>query len=191
MSFDRSGMVVEFDEAIDVLERALRECPDELWEAPAWRVLKTDPWVWPRPGVEPIEERTEESIQSFAAVWAVAYHCLWFLDFYSTVDISSFESPGYARGGPEEQSWPADGAAPLPAPVYPRDVLLRFLEHGRAKVRRVLPALTDEELAAELPAHHPHHGKTFQQLLGVNLAHVREHGGQLRAFAERAKGSEA
>lgn len=186
MSLDRAATVSEFDAAIDELERALRECPDERWEAPAWRVLKTDPWMWPAPGVEPIPERTEESIQSFAAVWAVAYHCLWFLDFYSTVDTSSFESPEYVRGGPEEQDWPADGAAPIPTPVFPRDALLRFLEHGRAKVRLVLPALTDAELGAPLPPHHPHHGKTLEQLIGVNLAHVREHAGELLAFVERA-----
>lgn len=186
MGFDRADAVVEFDGAIDVLEQALRQCPDESWEAPAWRVLKTDPWMWPAPGVEPIPERTEESIQSFAAVWVVAYHCLWFLDFYATVDTSNFESPEYARGGPEEQGWPADGAAPLPTPVYRRDVLLQFLEHGRTKVRRVLPMLTDAELAAPLPAQHPHHGKTFEQLLVVNLAHVREHGSDLLAFVKRA-----
>lgn len=187
MGFDREAAVVAFEGAIDVLERALRECPDEDWQAPAWRVLRTDPWMWPAAGVEPIPERTEESIQSFAAIWSVAYHCLWFLDFYSTVDVSSFESPEYARGGPEEQAWPADGAAPIPTPVYGREVLLRFLEHGRAKVRRVLPALTEDELAAPLPAQHPHHGKTFEQLLDVNLAHVREHGGDLLAFVERTR----
>jgi hypothetical protein len=145
--------------------------------------------MWPAPGIDPIPERTEESIQSFAAVWAVAYHSLWFLDFYATVDMASFESPEYVRGGPEEKAWPADGAAPLPTPVYPQDVLLQFLEHGRAKVRRMLPALTDAELAAALPEHHPHQGKTFEQLLGVNLAHVREHGRDLLAFVERAEGS--
>lgn len=185
VSFDPAATVAQFDEAIDVLERALRECSHDLWEKPAWQVHKTDPWMWPAPGVEPIPERTERSIQSCAAVWAVAYHCLWFLDFYSTVDMYSYESPEYVRGGPEEQGMAADGAAPIPTPVYSREVLLRLLDHGRAKVKRVLPTLTDAELAAPLPVHHPHHGKTFEQLLGVNLAHVREHGGDLLAFIHR------
>jgi hypothetical protein len=95
------------------------------------------------------------------------------------------ESPEYVRGGPEEQGMAADGAAPIPTPVYPQDVLLQFLDHGREKVRRVVPALSDAELASPLPLHHPHHGKTFEQLLGVNLAHVREHGSDLLSFVER------
>ena len=183
VTFDRAAMVVQFDEAIDALERALRECPDELWETPVWRVLKTDPHVWPPPDVEPIPERTEESVQALSAFWAVAYHCLWFLDADASVDRSDHQSPEYARGGPEEQYPAADGAAVIPGipgPVFPRDVLLRFLEHGRAKVRRVLPALTDAELAA--PSGRK---KTFAQRLIESLEHVREHGGQLLAFVER------
>ena len=186
MNFDRAATLAEFDDAIDTLERVLRECPEELWEAPAWRVERTDPWVWPASGVEPMPERTEETIQSLAAVWAIAYHCLWFLDFYCTTDMATHESPGYVRGGPEERFPAPDGAAPIPSPVYPRETLLKFLDHGRTKARDVIPGLTDADLAAPLPAGHPHYGKTFEQLLSVNLAHLHEHGGQLLAFIERS-----
>ncbi|HXH22331.1 MAG TPA: DinB family protein [Dehalococcoidia bacterium] len=144
---DRSALTTEFEEAIGDLERALRECPDDLWEASAWRVKKTDAWVWPREGVTPVPERTEESIQSLSAVWVVAYHCLWFLDFYTSTG-EGFESPEYVRGGPEEQGMAADGAARLPAPVYPREVLLRYLDHGRRKVRHTIATISEEELRA-------------------------------------------
>lgn len=187
MILDRAAVVAQFDEAIDVLERALRECPDELWAAPVWRVHKSDPWVWPPPEVEPMPERTEESIQAIAAFWAVAYHCLWFLDAYLELDMFSYESPAYVRGGPEEQFPAADGVAPIPGAPFTRDHLLRFLEHGREKVRRVLPALSESELASPLHQGHPHHGKTFEQLLGVNLEHVREHGSELLAFSEHPR----
>jgi len=183
MSFDRTSMVMQFDEAIDVLERAIRECPDELWEAPVWRVVKTDPHVWPALGVEPIPERTEESIQSIAAFWAVAYHTLYFLYVDATSDRSNLRPPDYARGGPEECYPAPDGAAALPgihAPVIPRNVLLRFLDHGRAKVRRVVPELTDVELAAPSGR-----SKTFEERLIESLAHVHEHGSKLLAFVER------
>lgn len=184
MGIDRAAMVLQFDQAIDVLERALHGCPEELWETPVWRVLKTDPYVWPQAGVEPMPERTEESIQSIAAFWAVAYHCLFFLDLDATADRRDLRPPEFARGGPEEHYPAADGASAIPgvhAPVFPRDVLLRFLDHGRAKMRRVVPALTDAELAAASGRN-----KTFEQRLVESLEHVREHGSQLLAFVERA-----
>jgi hypothetical protein len=184
VSVDRPALTAQFEEAIEALERALRECPEELWEASVWRVNKTDAWAWPREGVTPIPERTEESIQSLSAFWAVAYHCLWFLDFYASTG-AGFESPEYVRGGPEEQGMAADGAAPLPAPVFPRDVLLRYVEHGRGKIRDTIAAVTDDELQVLCPSWHPHRGKTLEQLLAVNLRHVREHGGDLLAFVQR------
>lgn len=51
-------------------------------------------------------------------------------------------------------------------------------------MRRVLPSLTDDEIATTMPGGHPHQGKTFEQLIGVNLAHVREHGGDLLRFLD-------
>jgi hypothetical protein len=184
MSFDRASMVAQFDVAIDALERAIRRCPDELWEAPVWRVVKTDPHVWPAAGVEPIAERTEASIQAIAAFWAVAYHTLYFLDLDATSDRSDLTPPDYARGGPEERYPAPDGAAAIPgihAPVFPRGVLLRFLDHGRAKVRRVVADISDAQLATPSGRN-----KTFEERLVESLAHVREHGSKLLAFVERA-----
>ena len=178
----RKELCEEFDEAIDDFETALRECPDDLWQVSLWHVPRTDPWVWPKPGTKPIPERTDESIQQFSAFWAVAYHCLWFLDFYVTTDPSGFESPEYVRGGTEEMPWPADGAAPLPDRVLDREALLAYAAHGRRQVRERIETLPDEEFDARCAASHPHAGKTLLELLHVNLAHVREHGGQLLEF---------
>jgi DinB family protein len=188
MSFQRSDLIAKFEGAIDVLERALRECPDELWEASVWRVSPDDPWMWPAEGIEPIPERTEESIQAISAFWAVAYHCLWYLDFYLTTDMATFRSLEAVRGGPEEQGMAADGAARLPSPIYPREILLEYLDYGRRRALALIPSVTDNELQARCPPGHPHAGKSLEQLLGVNLAHLREHGGDLVAFVENARG---
>jgi DinB family protein len=178
----RRKLCVAFDEAVDVLEGALRECPDGLWEASLWHVPRTDPWVWPAPDTEPVAERTDESIQRLSAFWVVAYHCLWFLDFYTTVDPSEFQSPEYVRGGPEEMAWPADGAAPLPGPAFSRDVLVRYAAHGRQRVKTRITETPDDEFDARCPAGHPHAGETLRELLQTNLDHMREHGQQLADF---------
>jgi hypothetical protein len=183
---DTGSLIRDFDDAIDELEAALRECPDDLWEASLWEVKRTDAWIWPADN-KPEPGRTDESIQVFSAVWVVAYHCLFYLDFYTTTDMASFETPEFIRGGVEEDPINEFGTAKFPEPVYPRELLLKYLDHGRARVRDVLSSATDEDLAKRCPTYHPHVGKTLAELLEVNLAHVREHGGQIRAFvAEHA-----
>jgi hypothetical protein len=185
---DRDELCRQFDESIDDLVRALRDCPDDLWEASMWHVPRTDPWVWPAPGVEPVPERTDESIQQFSAVWVVGYHCLWFLDFYVTADGSGFESPDYVRGGPEEMAWPPDGAAPLADRAISRNTLLAYAEHGRVRVLDRIQDMPETEFAARCSPGHPHAGKTLLELLNVNLAHVREHAGQMLDFVRRHQG---
>jgi len=178
---DRAGLAQDFDEAIDGLEAGLRSCPAELWQTSMWTVPRTDPWVWPKPGTDPVPERTDEAIQIFSSVANIAYHCLWFLDFYVSVE-PGFQSPDYMRGGPEEMAWPADGAAPIHDWVFPSDVLLRYLAHGRDNARQRLASVSEAELAAPCPPGHPHAGKTLSELLQVNLRHVREHGVQIHDF---------
>lgn len=173
--------IEDFEAAIDDLETALRECPEDRWEQSVWEVKKTDAWMWPAPGVEPIPERTIESIQRQSHFWAVAYHCLWFLDQYSGSDFEMPTKLVDARGGPEEIPFPApDGAAPLPGPAISRDVLLRYLDFGRQQLRERISVL---DMDAPVSMQHPHAGKSLGQLYDVNLAHLREHGAQLLAFA--------
>ena len=179
----------EFDEAIDRLEGALRRCPPSLWEASLWRVERAAPGVWPTNG-RPEPGRTDETIQVFAAVWKIAYHVLFYLDWYVTTELlktpltpdGSFAPPPFMRGGVEERPFTDDWTLRLPDEVYPREQLLRYLDHGRLRARRVISGLSDEALAAICPTHHPHEGKTLADLLRINLAHLREHGGQIDQF---------
>jgi hypothetical protein len=180
-------MIKEFEAAIADFERALRTVPDEDWESSVWEVKQTDPWMWPAPGVEPIPVRTLASIQRQSAFWVVAYHCLFFLDQYSAAEFSMPTAFAPARGGPEELPFPAaDGAAPLPGSPISREVLLGYLDFGR---RQLQERIGQVDMAAQIGPYHPHAGKTLDDLYQVNLNHVREHGGQLLAFAiSRAEG---
>jgi hypothetical protein len=150
-----------------------------------WYVTRSDPWIWPKADREPVRERTDESIQIYSAVANVAYHCLWFLDFYQTANPAGFESPEYVRGGLEEMAWPEDGAAPIADWVFSKEVLLRYLKYGRRKLSDRLVALTDTELVNRCPAGHPRAGSTLLELLEINVRHVREHGDAVRDFLVR------
>jgi hypothetical protein len=175
---------MEFDAGLSTLQQALLACPDERWETSVWHVPRTDPWVWPDAGVEPVPERTDESIQRYSAFCIVAYHCLWFLEYYAEID-----APGVSRfepviGGPEEQGFAADGAVAVPRGSFSKPVLLGFLEHGRRRLDEVLQSVTSDDLDARCPAGHVRAGTSLRELLRVNLAHVREHGAQLLEFAQ-------
>ena len=189
MAVRNSSLVREFDEAIALLEAALRTCPDALWEASLWRVERTDPGMWPG-NDQPEPGRTDGSIQVFSALWKVAYHCLFYLDWYVTTEMmatpitpeGSFVTPAFIRGGIEEDPFNENWTLKLPIHVYPRELLLQYLDYGGARARRVISSLTDDDLAKTCGPNHPHAGKTLEQLLRVNLAHVREHGDQIRRF---------
>ena len=187
MKLDREALVTRFDVALDRLETAVRECPDEHWNDSVWPVPRTDPWVWPHPGVEPVPERTDETIQRFSAFWCVAYHALWFLDFYLETGGRPFDSPAYVKGGPEELGFAADGAVAVPGETFPRDALLRYAAHGRHKVHEVIPEADDAVLARPCPSDHPRAGETYGQVWLANVAHVEEHGAQLEAFVDEIR----
>ena len=178
-------MLRDFESAIDELERALKACPDEHWESSVWIVKRTDPWMWPRHGDG--DGRTDEAIQVFSAFWLIAYHCLFFLDLYCWDETGTFATPAEFADGPEDQGIDQDGAARFPNVKYTREQLLRYLDYCRDRIGDTLAGLTDTKRAIRLRPGHPHAGKTFEQLLEVSLAHVREHGGQLAAFVAAAR----
>ena len=176
VSSDRSA----FEAAIDQLEAALRECPDDLWDRSVWVVKKTDPWIWPKDGQA--HGRTEESIQVFSTFWLVAYHCLFFLDFYLWDGTGEWATPPTFAGGPEEESIDEHGAARPPTVRYTREQLLGYATYGRERARRVLGEVSPSQLRLVMPKGHPRAGQSFRAVIRANLEHVREHGSQLAEF---------
>jgi hypothetical protein len=179
----RAQLAASFEQAIDVVENAIRQCSDDLWQASLWRVRRTDPWVWPTKD-ENAGTRTEEQIQVFSSFWLVAYHCLFFADYYLWDGVGDWSTPPAFAGGAEDQAIGPDGAAVLPNLVYTREQLLNYAAHCRARARAVLGNLTAEQTRRRCGPRHPHREKTFGELLEVNLVHIGEHGAQLRTAVQ-------
>ena len=144
----------QFGAAIDMLENALLNCPDELWSGRMWNDRSMPP--------------------EFSEFWYVAYHTLFWLDFYLS-------------GSPEGYSPPApftldemDPAGVLPERQYTREELLAYLDHGRRKCRITLETLTDER--ARQLCQFPWGEVNFLGLILDNMRHVQEHGAQLNMF---------
>ena len=102
--------------------------------------------------------------------WYMVYHTLFFLDYYMSDSAEGFAPP---------QPFNLDELNPagvLPDRVYTKEELLKYLEHGRNKSRKVIEALTEETA-------HQHCGfkkdLTVAELYLYNMRHVQHHAAQL------------
>lgn len=141
----------QFGAAIDMLEAAMRDCPDHVWseaaERPAWKA---------------------DGVVGF---WYVAFHALWWLDFYLTEDRDNFQPP--APYNCDEMS--TDFL--LPERAYSKAELQAYLDHCRAKCRRVIGEMTAEQCQRSFQIWSKQF--TGAELLLYNLRHVQHHAAQL------------
>lgn len=177
----RSSLARQYSAALDHLAGAMADCPDALWEASLWKVSRTEPFMWPRAAQEAAQSRTEAAIQVFSAFWFLAYHCLFYVDFYLSGAVGDGFSTPLPFGGVYEHGMDPNGAKTLPYRVYTRAELERYLAHDRQKMTAVIEALTDVE-AARPGTGWAHTGKPFAELLLITLRHIEEHAAQLRQF---------
>jgi len=173
-------MLEDYRAAIALLETALRDCPDELWKSGIWVVELSDPWMSPAPNAG-VPARSVEEMQVFGSFWYVAFHCIFYLDFYLAQLDGRPYSPPRPFGGPQEHDVDEHKLAILPYRDYTRAQLLSYLARGAKKAEKVLASLTVEQAATACPPTSAYAGQPFSELLQINLDHVREHAAQLRA----------
>ncbi len=108
-----------------------------------------------------------------SAFWYLAYHSLFFLDFYLT---GGTEQEGFVPPAP----FSADehDAGVLPRRTYTRAELLTHLAHNRQKCQATIEELQDEQA----PHKWGQNDVSFGELLLVNMRHVQEHATQLNMF---------
>lgn len=141
----------QFGAAIDMLERAMHACPDELWSDPS--------------------RRPQWSSSDVVGFWYLVYHTLFWLDRYLSGSQEDFVPP--APFTLDE----FDPAGLLPEHPYTKAELQAYLDHCREKCRTSIAALTEAKAAllCELP------GGTlsYEELLLYNMRHVQHHAAQL------------
>ncbi|HEY0735738.1 MAG TPA: DinB family protein [Herpetosiphonaceae bacterium] len=152
----------QFEASIHMLDKAIGDCPDELWHATMWG-----------------EHTDRPDLSEF---WYVAYHTLFWLDFYLTGEVEGFAPP--APFTLDE----FDPAGVVPEPAYTKAELQSYLAYCRRKCQTTLEALTDEE--ANRRCTFPWGSLSFAELLLNSMRHVQEHGAQLRMILGQRLGSE-
>ena len=159
----------KYRDAITSMERGVRTCPDELWNASLWPVRGIE-----RVGGGIVDLPPEERVQLLSAVWHIAYHAIFHLDFNLSRGEEHFECPPPFRM--DDHAPPPGYERCLPSRVYTREELLGYLDHCRRRADQRLSSLTEEELAALAPR------RPLAERLLDNLLHFGEHTTQIHMF---------
>jgi hypothetical protein len=144
----------QFGAALEMLDNALAACPDELWQARLY---------------------VERQLPDAAAYWYIAYHCIFWLDYYLAETDEGFAPPPPFT----LSEFDPDGA--LPERVYTKAELRAYLRHGRDKCRARIEGLTDPAAPKRVRLGW-RDDMTFVELLLYNMRHVQEHAAQLSLF---------
>ena len=131
--------------AIDMLENAIRACPDAHWSDES----------------RPVDQR----------FWYLAFHTLWWLDYYLADDEKSFRS--LAPFTMDEM----DPAGIYPERAYTTAELLELMAHDRRRLRERLAAMSEAEAAA--PCGFERREMSMLELFLYSLRHVQHHTAQL------------
>lgn len=147
--------------AIDMLENAIRACPDELWSDS------------PQPPADYLAGAGE--------FWYIAYHTLFWLDCYSSDSLDNFSPPApFTRSE-------LDPAGVLPDRVYTKFELLTYLEHARHRYGAFLASITDHNARQRCPFEWLDINRA--EVLLYTMRHVQHHTAQLNLLLRRETGS--
>ncbi len=152
-------MASNFEQALRLMEVALIDCPDELWEKDLW------------PDEAPTAPTAYGGLHG-SAPWFLAYHALLTLDYDLTAEFGPWEPPP-----PFDENTYA-----FPDRVFTRVELLGYLAYCRERVSRTLAELTQDVATRPVPDSHRARGTAYVVVVGGMPLHVLEHASQIRQF---------
>ena len=136
----------QFDQALELLEAAIRDCPDNLWTLGMWE-LTADDW---RPS-----EGADAYMTRRSTPWSVAWHALEVADYDLTGDLTPFSPPPPFTN---KAHW--RDLAHLPR-AWSQSELLSYTEELRRRAPDALSVMTDEKASTPLPPTHRHSGEPY------------------------------
>ena len=149
----------QFGATLDMLENAIKACPEHVWfDAANWQDSTT-------------EQKTLDTYK--AEFWYWAYHVIFWTDYYlsNTTEEQFQPKPPYTKDEFDERGL-------IPLRVYSNDELLEYLNYCREKLRAWINSLNDQTLFDQSRASHREDYSVLEILL-YNLRHVQHHSAQL------------
>lgn len=174
------------DEALELLAAAVRDCPDELWRAPMWRVQASEIVgeardADGRPVTDPAQR--DALVQRWSAPWSVAWHALEVLDYDLGGELDAWAPPPPFAGKPHWQTFTS-----LPVP-WSHSEIGGYIDYCRQRVRDTLVGMTEEKAATRLPPAHRYKGRPYAWIVTSLVGHTTAHATQIRQFITTAFGS--
>jgi hypothetical protein len=165
-----------FEEALDLIQAAVQDCTDELWQGTMWPVPRLEGW-WgslrgPDGAVDTDPTVQDELMQRFSAPWFCAWHALEVLDYDLAGAMEPWQPPP-----PFEDSYTGDVHR-----VWSRAEILGYVDWCRDRALNTLEHLTDEKAATPLPEAHRYAGQPYASLVMGIPGHTIEHASQIRQF---------
>ena len=169
-----------FEGALALLESAIRDCTDELWESSMWEVPVRDSDMDRRgpDGQHLVTDRVSRHAltQRHSTPWGVAWHALEVLDYDLTSEFAPWSPPPPFTG---KAHWRDLTMLPM---AWSRSDLLGYLDYCRQRVPETLKGVTDEKAATLLPPPHRYRGQPYAWILTGIPGHTIEHASQIRQF---------
>ncbi len=104
-------------------------------------------------------------------IWYNAFHCLFFLDYYLTMDPKTFSPPPPFTLSEFEDK--------MPDRVYSKEELLDYLKYNRDKCKSLMSGLTEASLYGRWKNVSGSMDYTVMEILLYNMRHVQHHAAQL------------
>jgi hypothetical protein len=177
-----------FEQALDLMAAAVRDCTDELWERSMWQV--------PAPGADhqflgpdwnPITDAAHRStlidqwVLRRSTPWSVAWHALEVFDYDLNGEFGPWAPPPPFAGHPHWRDLPS-----LPT-AWSRSEITGYVDHCRQRARATLEDMNDEKAATALPPTHRYQGQPYAWILTGLVLHTTEHASQIRQFITAAE----
>lgn len=156
-------MASNFEEALRLMEAALTDCPDDLWETDLW------------PDEAPTGPAPDGGLHG-SSPWFLAYHALMTLDYDLTAEFEPWDPPQPF----DENTWSH------PDRMFTKAELLGYIDYCRERVHGALDALNEDAAARLLPDAHRYRGMLYGVVVGGLPLHVVEHASQIRQFLTAA-----
>jgi hypothetical protein len=157
------SMAHNFQQALRLMEVALTDCPDDLWEVDLW------------PEEAPTGPGPHGGLHG-SAPWFLGYHALLTLDY----DLAGEFEP-WAPPPPF-----VENTYGFPNRIFTKPELLGYVGWCRDRVRKTLDVFSEETAGRSLPSAHRYHGMQFGVIVGSMPLHVVEHASQIRQFLTAA-----
>lgn len=154
----------QFGAALDMFENAISKCPKVLWTYNYSTNKDT------------IDAKHIDEVRS--SYWYIAFHTLFFTDYYMDMDPDNFTMPEPFTIKEE------DIDEVMPEKIYSKEELLEYTAHCRSKLRNLLQDM--DETKAAFRWKNPWKDYSMIEITMYNMRHVMHHTGQLNMLLGKA-----